>query len=67
IDRVREDSNQNTTTYILKEGGLMVGDISMMDFGLDVDGTFLSGNLTLSPSEENPDNMEGKLMLSGSG
>jgi hypothetical protein len=67
IDRVREDPKQNITTYILNERGLKVGDITITDFGLDIDSSFLHGNLTLPPSEEDPDRLTGKLLLEGSG
>lgn len=66
INEKTEDSNHNITNYTLREGGLIIGDISMMDFGVDFDSVFLSGNLTVSPSEEDADRLTGKLLLEGS-
>jgi hypothetical protein len=64
IDRVREDSNRNTTTYFLDGGGITIGDLNIFDYGIGTSPT-INGNLTLSPSSEDPEKLEGRLMITG--
>jgi hypothetical protein len=64
FDRVREDSKRNITTYVLEGGGITIGDLQIFDFGLDT-GPTINGNLTVSPSAEDPEKLEGRLMIIG--
>jgi hypothetical protein len=64
IDRVREDSNQNTTIYFLAGGGITIGDLNIFDYGIGT-GPTVNGNLTLSQSTENPEKLEGRLTITG--